>query len=144
MKNRANTLVVGYGNTLREDDGFGVAVVRLLDGAKRLDLIESFQLTPEMSQLFAQYKNIIFIDINVEVPAGVFAVPLTNTPDPFNHTLSPQQLIKYASDLYGFDGQYFIFSVGGKSFGYGKQLSSVVASKADELVRYLKEFSDQI
>lgn len=140
MKNHANTLLIGYGNSLREDDGFGIKVASLLSGLDGVDLMQNFQLTPEMCELFPKYNNIIFIDANIEAVAGVFAVPLPNISDPFNHTVLPWQLIKYAEDLYGFDGKFYIFSVGGFSFGYKEELSDLISLRALELSSYLRDF----
>lgn len=144
MKSPANTLIIGYGNSLREDDGFGIKVVELLGDLPNTDTLQNYQLTPEMCEQFPHYKHIIFIDVSVKIPAGVFASPLPSVADPFTHAVLPWQLIKYASDLYGFRGDYFVFSVGGFSFDLKEELSDLLTLRAKELSGYLKGFLNQI
>jgi hydrogenase maturation protease len=132
------TLLIGYGNSLREDDGFGVFVARALENDERYERIEALQLTPELAETIANYEKTIFVDINVEAPIGVFAVPILQSEDVFAHTLSPRSLIAMARKLYGAQTEYLIFSAGGGSFGYAENLTPPLKKAALDLIDYLK------
>jgi hydrogenase maturation protease len=130
------TLLIGYGNALREDDGFGVFVARSLK--KTLERIEICQLAPELAEIIARYDRIIFIDVNVEVKAGVFAVPLPKADNVLSHSLTPWSLIEMTRRHYGVNVDYLIFSVGGGSFGYRETLTPPLKKAAMKLIAYLK------
>lgn len=139
MKNSAKTVLIGYGNSLREDDGFGPAVAALLSQHGGIKSLAAHQLVPEMAQEIAQGERVIFVDINIENPPGVFAVPLTNAYDPLGHTLTPWQVIELARVLFDFEGDFLVFSVGGACFGHQERLSPPVAQAAEVLSRSIKE-----
>jgi len=59
------TLILGYGNTLRKDDGLGVYVALALASLtlpNDVDIRTYQQLSPELSPLLAQMDHAIFID----------------------------------------------------------------------------------
>lgn len=60
-------LVLGYGNTLRRDDGAGAVAARLLAADPRLrregvEVREAYQLLPEMSLDIAEATLVVFVD----------------------------------------------------------------------------------
>jgi hydrogenase maturation protease len=60
-----STLVIGYGNPLRRDDGFGYQVARRLAEllpADRADVIACHQLTPELAEPISRSELVIFVD----------------------------------------------------------------------------------
>jgi hydrogenase maturation protease len=60
------TLILGYGNTLRKDDGLGVYAVQTLASLNLPDGVEIYtsqQLSPELSPTLAQVDHAIFIDV---------------------------------------------------------------------------------
>jgi hydrogenase maturation protease len=132
------TLLIGYGNALREDDGFGVFVARALKKTRRYECIEIFQLAPELAEAIARFKKVVFIDANAEVPAGTFAVPLPRQSDVLAHSLTPWSLIETSRKYYDAKMDYLIFSVGGGSFGYRENLTPPLKEAAAKLIAYLK------
>lgn len=58
-----DTLVIGFGNTLRGDDGAGVRAAELIGGRyDNVDVLSVRELTPDLSERIAQYHTVIFID----------------------------------------------------------------------------------
>ncbi|MDR2639261.1 MAG: hydrogenase maturation protease [Helicobacteraceae bacterium] len=131
-----NALFIGYGNELREDDGFGVFVARSLK--TRGVCVQTQQLTPELAQMIARFDRVIFIDANAATDAGVFAVPLPSADSVLAHSLTPWSLMNMSRELYGTTAEYLIFSVGGGSFGYGEKLTPPLKKAALELIAYLE------
>ncbi|MDR2152327.1 MAG: hydrogenase maturation protease [Helicobacteraceae bacterium] len=133
------TLLIGYGNALREDDGFGVFVARSLKKTRRYECMELFQLTPELAETIARFDKAIFVDANADVSEGVFAVPLPKPESVFAHSLTPWSLLETARKLYSAKTEYLIFSVGGRSFGYNENLTPPLKEAALKLIAYLKK-----
>ncbi|MDR0746651.1 MAG: hydrogenase maturation protease [Helicobacteraceae bacterium] len=129
------TLIIGYGNTLREDDGFGVYVARRL--AKKFKAIAVRQLTPELVEAMADFDLIIFIDANIENTPGTLAVPLASVNEPFNHSLSPRKIIALADLIYGKKTNFLIFSAGAGSLSYKEKLTPPLKKAAKTLLGFL-------
>ena len=70
------TLIVGYGNPLRGDDGVGQIVAEAvraheLAGAT---IIACHQLTPELAEVVAQSEISVFIDAAADIPPGEIVI----------------------------------------------------------------------
>lgn len=97
-------LVVGYGNTLRGDDGAGVvAAERAGEGVRGIDVIVTHQLQPEIAEQVAYHRCVIFLD------ASVLATELTVRELPHaarpggttGHVQRPEFILALARDAYG-------------------------------------------
>ena len=70
-------LVIGYGNSLRGDDGIGPGVAGALakgDPIDRAQVIVCHQLTPELAECIAAADLVVFIDAAVNIDPGTVAV----------------------------------------------------------------------
>ncbi len=145
MRSGANkpTLLIGYGNPLREDDGLGVAVADTLRDQPGLDILTAHQLLIEMAETIARYRRVIFVDVNATVPPGVLAVPLMQ-PDQaaLGHTLSPWRVMACARELFGAQTECVIFSAGGAGFGYKETLSPTAQRAVNQLSDMIKKMVD--
>ena len=108
-------IIIGYGNTLRGEDGFGVDVVRLLKTKKlhNTKLIEVFQLTPELVLDLFDAEEIVFIDAaySQEDPYA-FACPLQGEKGgTLSHHITPKTIIQLLQTLYKKEVRYEIFSM---------------------------------
>ncbi|MGB7620863.1 MAG: hydrogenase maturation protease, partial [Terriglobia bacterium] len=59
-------LVIGYGNTLRGDDGAGPRVAEMI--ARRFPQVDSLvlhELQPELAEAVSGYEEVIFVDAHV-------------------------------------------------------------------------------
>lgn len=135
------TLIIGYGNPLRGDDGVGCRAAELLaEGggetpplpAGDVEALACHQLTPELALRIAEADRLILID------ACAFGEPGTIT----EQTLAPQQadatslthhvdaagLLAMSQILYGRAPAATLFTVSGGSFDYGETLTPPVTA----------------
>lgn len=143
------TLLIGYGNPLRGDDGLGwqVAVRYAREAAARpgLRVLPCHQLTPELAESLSEVDRVIFVDATAESPPGeIKVVPLS--PDPaaprsFTHQCDPPGLLASAHALYGHaPAEAWLVTVGGAEFGYCESLSPTLTNllpRLDEIINGL-------
>ena len=70
-------LVIGYGNTLRRDDGVGVRAAEMMAADSRfagVEVLMAYQLTPELSLDIATASLVVFIDADVRGLPGSIEV----------------------------------------------------------------------
>ena len=77
VADRRPALVLGYGNTLRRDDGVGVRAAELMAADPRfagVEVLTAYQLTPELSLDIATASLVIFVDADVRGLPGAIEV----------------------------------------------------------------------
>lgn len=136
-------LVIGIGNTLRGDDGIGVAVaerVAAQHSAPDLEVIVCHQLTPELIALISQAEQVIFVDASVTQPSGSLQVrPLDPEQAPLLsiHHASPAALLMAAKVLYGAQPPSTLITIGAAEFGFTEQFSQPVAEALPRAVQLI-------
>ena len=107
--------IVGYGNTLRGEDGFGVDVLTELQKHPLEDtkLISAFQLTPELALELQEFDEIIFIDAahsenNHYALACNLEKPMQNL---LSHHISIWMILSMLNTLYNSFPKYQIYSM---------------------------------
>lgn len=123
-------LILGFGNTLRGEDAFGVDAVLLLQNntLKNTTVLSAFQLTPEMALEMLEYSHIIFIDTAFS-PSHAYALACSlekSNRVNLSHHISAFHLIHILNTLYGHFPSFEIFSMLGNNF---EAISNVVAYK---------------
>ena len=140
MRSGGKVLILGYGNPLRGDDGFGCHAVRKLAAVipnSDVDIRELHQLTPELAEPVSLAARVIFIDAAREGLAGaVRRVPV----DPasagaFTHHLTPAAVVACAQELYGRAPEAILFTAAGASFDYTMALSAPMQAAVTEVCR---------
>jgi hydrogenase maturation protease len=136
-----HVLVIGYGNPLRGDDGFGWHVARRLieAGLEHLEIITCHQLTPELAEVIAQAEAVIFVDASLDTPPGEMIVCELEPSAPsrtFTHHLGPTHVLELAHALYGRAPEAKLISVGAVNLGYGERFSLEVE---DAIPKVLEE-----
>ena len=125
-------LIIGYGNPLRGDDGFGYRAAERIPGA-----IAVHQLAPELMDPISRADRVIFLDASAEgVPGEIrrrAIVPATGG-QAFTHHATPQGLLAGALELYGRAPEATLITVSGFHFGLSESLSPEVAAAVDTLV----------
>jgi len=98
-------LIVGYGNTLRSDDGVGYRLAEQIEAKNwpQVTVLALPQLTPELAPQIAQVERVVFIDAHlVSSPLVAIEPLLPHSPRAsFGHVGDPQQLLGWAHWLYG-------------------------------------------
>jgi hydrogenase maturation protease len=130
-----DTLIVGYGNPARADDGFGYRAAKRIPSALAVQ-----QLTPELMERMSRAGRVIFLDASTEgVPGEISrrtAVPCRTGPI-FTHHLMPEMLLGGALVLYGRAPEAQIITVCGADWSASDRLSPAVAASLEAIVREL-------
>lgn len=100
----ARAMVIGYGNTLRHDDGAGYQVAEAV-ASWNMAAVRSLalhQLTPDLAEPIAQTEIVIFVDAAADIPMVKIErlVPQGNFTFTGHHA-DPQSLLALAQVLYG-------------------------------------------
>ncbi|MBL8166287.1 MAG: hydrogenase maturation protease [Anaerolineae bacterium] len=132
-------LVIGYGNTLRGDDGVGYyAAMALTERLPDLTVLACHQLNIELAEAVSRAEQVLFIDAREGSQPGRITVetvqPLTMPRRAFSHHLTPSALLECARQIYGRHPQGLTFSVEGQAFGFSEQLSLEVQAALPFLI----------
>lgn len=141
------TLLLGWGNPDRQDDGAAWHV--LAEVARRsglpvpdeigevfaplgssLDLMFALQLNPEFAEIVAGYDRVAFIDAHT----GSVANELNFRPvdpyfqtSPLTHHFTPESCLELTHQLYGSKPEAWLVSVRGYLFGFSHEMSAQTA-----------------
>lgn len=157
------TLIIGYGNIDRSDDGVAQAIINLVRqrlGQKilnedetgleniggEIDSIFLPQLLPEIMEQFIGYEQIIFVDAHAGEELGDLnlspVVPqyVTST---FTHHLTPATFLAFMKSLYCREPVAYIVSVRGHDFDFQRSLSpqtrALMSPAANQILHLLKK-----
>jgi hydrogenase maturation protease len=159
------TLILGYGNFDRQDDGVAwhvlASVARRLGCAVPLspddefppndgapdnggpDFFFDLQLTPEMSETIAQYERVCFVDAHtgaVPQDVNVSEINAEFQASPLTHHLTAQSLLTFAQTLYNARPEAILVSVRGYQFGFERELSPLTAQLAEDAAGKIVEW----
>lgn len=141
------TLIIGYGNPDRQDDGAAWHILTRLAGRlnqpvpptfeegfppsnENPELVFMLQLTPEMSEKVAACERACFVDAHTgSVPEDIHFETLQPEfqTSPFTHHLTPTSCLFLAKTLYGKAPEAILVSVRGYQFGFEHDLSPETA-----------------
>jgi hydrogenase maturation protease len=120
-------LVLGYGNTLRSDDGVGP---RVADDVAALNLagVEAIAyplLTPELAEPVANAGFVVFVDAALDAQNDVELRPVKPAASSqlMAHAADPPTLLALARDLFGHVPEACCLAIPVENIGIGEQLS---------------------
>jgi hydrogenase maturation protease len=124
-------LVVGYGNSLRGDDGLGWHAVALLARDPRLagvEVLARHQLTPELAEDVSRASLVVLVDARAGggAPGEVTVrrvAPAGPARPAWSHRLDPPSLVGLAGALYGTAPPVFLVSAAVATCEVGERLS---------------------
>lgn len=147
-------LFIAYGNSLRRDDGAGLALAEKISPLLRrqgfrVKMITVQQLMPELALAIAdeEVNALYFFDTTVEVgAAGIQVQPIepVDRKPVLGHHLTPAILLLYAAHLYGHCPPGWLITIPGSDFALGEGLSPTTAAHlayVDPLARQLGELA---
>ncbi|MCE7985469.1 MAG: hydrogenase [Caldilinea sp. CFX5] len=130
-------LFIAYGNTLRRDDGAGLALAEKLrpllsEQGWQVELIAIQQLTPELALAIADpaLQAVCFFDTAAEAHSleiQVRRVEAHRSAPVLGHHLIPSALLIYAKRLYGICPPAWLVTVPGYDFELGEGFSAKTA-----------------
>ncbi|HLP75443.1 MAG TPA: hydrogenase maturation protease [Candidatus Paceibacterota bacterium] len=139
---RRDILVIGYGNTLRSDDGVGPGVA---DAVSALNLpgvrvITCHQLTPELASDVSQTREVIFVDASVEpVPRlQMRRLEPAAASQILAHAADPKTLLALARDVFGHCPTAWWLTIPIRNMDFGERLSDEAAEGLRAAVRMIE------
>ena len=156
------TLVIGFGNIDRADDGVAYSVINALRrrlGQKPLkedetgldelgaevDSVFLSQLTPELMETLAGYRQVVFVDAHVYENADpLHCAPVSPeyTPSSFTHHLTPGAFLALLKALYRLEPAGHLVSIRGHDFDFHRNLSpeteALVGPAVEHILRLIK------
>ena len=136
-----NTLVIGYGNTLRGDDGVGYQVAERLSTGDCVSMqtVSVHQLTPELAAKISLAEEVWFVDAWVGGTAPRVQ-PLTVTTELplMDHGWQPEGLLQLAKILYDAEPVAYHLLIPAQQFDYGETLSEMASSGVEWAVQTIK------
>ncbi len=144
------TLIVGYGNPDRQDDGLAWHILAKLARFYNIegidpgsddffpvgnnpDLLFTLQLTPELAKTLASYERVCFIDAHTGEIAEDIALQVimpAYQSSPLTHHMTPQTLLSLVVTLYDRKPEAILISVRGFEFGFARALSEKASQLA--------------
>ena len=136
----AQIVVIGYGNSLRRDDGAGLVLAQeVVDYWERVGiparLITDTQLLPEMAAQLADdfIEAVVFADTSAPTGAAteissirITEVSLDSPTARMGHHLDPTTLLVYTALLYGRYPRAWLVTIPGTDFSHGEGFSRQV------------------
>lgn len=150
-------LVIGYGNTLRGDDGVGYQIAETVAAWNLKDVrsIAVHQLIPELAEAISHTDTVIFVDAAADERSQVVLEAIAPTfTDSFSaHYSTPQSLLNLSHCLYGATPQGYHLLIPASDFHFGSTFSAqtdisfhIALEKLSKLFCFshplLREYSD--
>ncbi len=141
-----NFLVIGYGNTLRSDDGAGQKVAEKI-AQWELPEVRSLavhQLTPELAEDISQADAVIFIDAvatNSEnsISVQIQQLQVADNDTSLGHSCNPRSLLSVTQVLYGKVIKAYWVLIPAVNFDFGEELSSLTQRGIDLALNQVKQ-----
>jgi hydrogenase maturation protease len=157
------TLIVGFGNTFRRDDGVARVVINNLreradrpplpplddgfdDLGHPIDTVVMHQIVPELAEILADYEFVIFVDAHVAtLPDPIHQEELeVGFKTPFvSHQFHPSTVLALAKQMHGEAPEAVLLSLLGHDFDFGEGLSEetheLVPEAVTRIINLIKE-----
>ena len=161
----AKTLIIGYGNPDRQDDGVAWHVINQLaakleltgfpdseetqvHSGKHADLMFQLQLTPETAEVIASYEAVCFVDAHtgaVKNDLNFVEISPNYQASPFTHHMTPQTCLSIAQNLFKHSpSSAVLVSIRGYSFGFRRDLSEKTLDLAADAIEQIYKWIQNI
>ena len=122
-----NCLVIGYGNTLRRDDGVGVKIAEAVAemNLPGVSVITRHQLVPELAEQISQSRAAVFVDADAKSKGEValHEIEPGNAGQILAHATDPRSLLALAKQIFGRSPKAWTLAVPVDDLGFGDGLS---------------------
>lgn len=120
-------LVIGYGNTLRGDDGVGPRVAEAVQALQLPGVLTLIcqQLSPEHADPISQAERVVFVDAAVDAPREVQFRELEpgDTTQLMAHAADPRTMLALARDVFGHAPRAWWLTIPAAQMEFGEELS---------------------
>ena len=156
------TIIIGYGNIDRSDDGLAYEVVNLVRQNLEQNILEEGdtgleelggeidsvflpQLVPEIMELLKDYEQIIFVDAHAGADLedlNCSKVTPQCVSSTFTHHMTPETLLAFLKTLYQHEPEAYLVSVRAHDFDFKRTFSpktqSLLGPASDKIIQLLK------
>jgi hydrogenase maturation protease len=141
----ADLLVIGYGNTLRSDDGVGPRVAEAV-GKMNLPGVRTLichQLSPEHADPVSRADAVIFVDAAVDAPREVQLRKLEpkESSQLMAHAADPRTMLALARDVFGRCPRAWWLTVPATNTGFGEELSAETKAAVPDALRQIQSLA---
>ena len=138
-------LVIGYGNTLRRDDGVGPAVAEAV-AALALPGVQALAcplLAPELAAPIAETDRVLFVDAAVDAPREVQLRPLApaESSQIMAHAADPRTMLALARDVFGHAPAAWWLTIPVVDLAIGEGFSPIARQGFDTALREIKRLA---
>ncbi|PKO07624.1 MAG: hypothetical protein CVU41_00175 [Chloroflexi bacterium HGW-Chloroflexi-3] len=160
LKDITKTLLIGYGNPDREDDGVAWHILRgvadffeliipdtldedLIKVDEKLHFLFDLQLIPEMTFDMAQYSRICFVDAHtgaMENDLNIQTLDRKFQNSPLTHHMTPQTILSILEHTFNHRPEAILVSVRGYQFGFENLLSPRTKNLATEAIDKISQW----
>ena len=143
----AALLVIGYGNTVRQDDQAGPLVAEKI-AALALPGVCSLacaQLSPEHAEVVALAQCVVFVDAQAGPDRQINLQPVLpgDSSQVTTHAVEPQTLLALARDVFGHAPPAWLLTIPAELFGFGTELSPLTQLGIEQAVGMVLEMAPQ-
>jgi hydrogenase maturation protease len=138
-------LIIGYGNTLRSDDGAGQLVAEKIDNLEweNVRTITVHQLTPELAFHIAESEKVIFIDAysctENEAKLKIESLNLEENQVILPHSINPTSLLNLSHKLYNKLPPAWWVLIPAISFDFGENISAITNQNIEQAITCIKD-----
>jgi hydrogenase maturation protease len=136
-------LVIGYGNTLRGDDGVGPRVAEAIEqlALPGVRTLVCPMLTPELADPIARAHTVIFVDAAVDAPQEVQLRKLepNETSQLMAHAADPRTMLALSRDVFGHTPQAWWLTIPAEQMEFCEELSGRTQEGFAEAVKKIRQ-----
>ena len=144
MAAAGDILVIGYGNTLRGDDGAGPRVVEALE-ALNLPGVRTLAcqlLTPELAAPLASARRAVFVDAAIDTPGEVCWRKLEprDSSQIMAHAADPRTMLALSRDVFGNTPEAWWLTIPAARMDFTEEISPATERCCAQALSALQEF----
>jgi hydrogenase maturation protease len=139
----ATYLILGYGNTLRSDDGAGYHIAAVVESwnLAQVRSLAVHQLTPDLADAIAQSEIVIFVDAATTVAElAIESLPAHAAESFTGHYANPSSLLRLAETLYHHSPNAYRILIPAVDFEFGEAFSAVTQTAVTLALTKLKQW----
>lgn len=141
--NNFKILLIGYGNTLRNDDGVGVRIAEIIaeENLPNVQVIATHQLTPELAADIADASLVIFVDAVLSNQTDIRIEKLAAVTEWNNlgHAESPASLLALTQAIYQQTPRAWGIFIPAINCEFGEELSTITQKGLTKAIKAIRK-----
>jgi len=136
-----NILIIGYGNSTRQDDGLGVYVAGALgEQIPNIDVEITQEIGSEICEEISDYGLVFFVDAGIDQEEEFVIRELLAKfrSTPFSHHIHPETLLAMTEKLFNRIPKAYLISIKGYRFDFGFEISQEAKVNAEKAIREIE------